>query len=379
MQRKEKTTICEAGIVGLCFNADKSRAAFSPNSHLIYIADCSKALKDCTQWDILETLEQHDQAVTCLAWQPVTGKLLSCSQDRTAFVWDRNPQSGKWDPSLVMLEAAVKRGLTACAWSAAGSKIYVAGAWKNFGVGYYDASNAWWYCKPVEQHESSVTCVAPHPTNNSIVATGSTDCTVRIISTYVKAVDGKTSELPKLGTLLSNCAVGAWVNAVQWSPDATSLAIATHDARIHVYAGSYANCQDFALRTTISLKGLPVRSLAFLSNDMFVAAGYDFFPFLLDRAAASGPWVIAGKWTADNELKKEKSAAELARLKFQNQASTGQSEAVEVAKTKHKNVIVSVVPFTAAATKDDLKALLFATGSMDGRVECWSFDDIVAP
>ena len=378
MQRKERTTICDAGIVGLCFNADRTKAAFSPNSHLIHIADCSKSLKDCIQWEIVDTLEQHDQAVTSLAWHPSNGKLLSCSQDRTAFVWERNSSTGRWDPSLVMLESAVKRGLIACAWSISGNKIYVAGAWKNFGVGYFETSNEWWYCRPVERHESSVTCLAPHPTNNCIVATGSTDCSVAIVSTYVKAVDGKTSEMPKLGSLLKDFPVGAWVNNVQWSPSGATLAVATHDARIHVFNGTFGNCQDFSAKTCVSLKGLPMRSLAFLSDDMLVAAGYDFYPILLDVTPA-GQWAIAGKWTADNELKKEKSAAELARLKFQNQASTGQAEAVEIAKTKHKNVIVSVVPFTTAATKEDLKSLLFATGSMDGRVECWSFDDIVAP
>ena len=77
--------------------------------------------------------------------------------------------------------------------------------------------------------------------------------------------------------------------------------------------------------------------------------------------------------------------AQQAKLKFQNQAALGQEHAVEMPDTRHSNTIVGVLPLTTTgdavasvpkATKD---ALLFATTSLDGKVELWSPADLVPP
>lgn len=41
--------------------------------------------------------------VSGLDWSPVTDLLVSCSHDRSAFVWKYEPAYRQWKPSLVVL------------------------------------------------------------------------------------------------------------------------------------------------------------------------------------------------------------------------------------------------------------------------------------
>lgn len=61
-------------------------------------------------------LKEHDSLVTGIDWAPKTNRIVTCSQDRNAYVWTFT--DGKWMPTLVILR--INRAATACKWSPQG-------------------------------------------------------------------------------------------------------------------------------------------------------------------------------------------------------------------------------------------------------------------
>lgn len=57
---------------------------------------------------------QHDKLITAISWAPRTNRIVTCSQDRNAYVWTREP-SGEWKPALVLLR--INRAATCVKWS----------------------------------------------------------------------------------------------------------------------------------------------------------------------------------------------------------------------------------------------------------------------
>ena len=69
-------------------------------------------------------LAQHDLLVTSIDWSAITHKIVSCSQDRNAFVWTYDDQNATWKPELVILR--INRAALDCKWSSDGQKFAVA-------------------------------------------------------------------------------------------------------------------------------------------------------------------------------------------------------------------------------------------------------------
>ena len=46
--------------------------------------------------------DQHDLRVTGIDWGPKTNRIITCSADRNAYVWNLEP-NGKWKHTLVLL------------------------------------------------------------------------------------------------------------------------------------------------------------------------------------------------------------------------------------------------------------------------------------
>lgn len=40
------------------------------------------------KWDVTSTLDQHDLRVTGIDWAPKTNRIVTCSADRNAYVWN---------------------------------------------------------------------------------------------------------------------------------------------------------------------------------------------------------------------------------------------------------------------------------------------------
>ena len=61
-------------------------------------------------WELLTILKSHYQYISGLDWYPETNRILSCSYDKTSFVWDLVDK--KWTSSNVV--ATKKLGYLCC-------------------------------------------------------------------------------------------------------------------------------------------------------------------------------------------------------------------------------------------------------------------------
>ncbi|KAG8347255.1 WD domain [Trypanosoma vivax] len=379
-------TICDAGIVGFSPSGDFSEAVFSPNNHQLLVVKC-KDNEECSSWSVCATLEQHDQSVSAASWHGPTDRILSCAQDRTAYVWVRSSK-GVWEPQVVLLDAGVKRGLTCCAWSASGSKIYVGSAAANIAVGCFEDEGQWWICRLLSQHCSTVTALAPHPSDDKLLASGSTDGRLLIVSTFIKRLDGNKVE--SFGHVYLDKNLGAWVHSAAWSSTGDRLAVSTHDSRVHVLEsppnGGFLQGDQIVTHHIVNMSILPLKALAFIGEDRLVGGGFDFYPVLI--TLTQDGWRMTGKW-AVKQTKKVNLVQKIAREKFLSDTLSGRRDATlgEEEQTRHKNTInwvcclaniqSKVVQHTEARAEPSVSGrALFATASMDGRVELWTMDDM---
>lgn len=105
------------------FNADRSKVAVSPNSHEVQIYAAQAG-----GWVLEHTLSEHDKLVTGIDWASNTNRIVTCSQDRNAYVWtltpDQNTGREIWKPTLVLLR--LNRAATFVRWSPNEDKFAVA-------------------------------------------------------------------------------------------------------------------------------------------------------------------------------------------------------------------------------------------------------------
>ena len=134
-------------------------------------------------------MEEHDQLVTGIDWAPKTNRIVTCGQDRNAYVWRFD--NGVWKPTLVILR--INRAATDVKWSPNEDKFAVASGAKLVSVCYFEKDNDWWVSKHIKKHESTVLKVDWHP-NNVLLATASADNQARVVSGFVRGVDKKPGE-----------------------------------------------------------------------------------------------------------------------------------------------------------------------------------------
>lgn len=56
-------------------------------------ADGMTVVYDTSTFQVRHTLREHTEAVVCIAWSPDDARLITCSQDHKARVWDANVRS----------------------------------------------------------------------------------------------------------------------------------------------------------------------------------------------------------------------------------------------------------------------------------------------
>ncbi len=185
---------------------------------------------------------QHTQRVTGIDWSAATNRLVTCSEDRNAYVWVH--ENGAWRPTLVILR--INRAAMCVKWSPDGKKFAVGSGSRLISVCYFEEENDWWVSKHIKKPiRSTVTCLAWHP-NNVLLAAGSSDFTCRVFSGYVKTVDDKPGasvwgkKLPfgeVLGEFGTGVAGGGWVHDVAFAPSGDKLVYVAHDSSITVVDG----------------------------------------------------------------------------------------------------------------------------------------------
>ena len=232
--QKPKDLFLLEGINILSFNKDFTQVAFSKKDNIIYIYSIPNLMKTET-WKEICQLKSHYQYISGLDWCPETNRILSCSYDKTSFVWDL--VENKWTPSNVVI--TTKLGYLCCKWNKRGDKFCEGTSAKQLLIGYYNPETKWWMGVNIKTHYSSVVTCEIDPTSLYAIS-GSTDMRVFISSCYLPDIDDAflTDEqkafAKPFGLILYEFKENSWINSVTWLPNCDIGLAAGQDAVITV-------------------------------------------------------------------------------------------------------------------------------------------------
>lgn len=295
-QPHQLTSLVE-GISCFAWNGDHTLVAVSPNNNEIHIYNAHSQQRGGGEWQRLHILSEHDLLVSSIDWSTKTNKIVSCSHDRNAFVWNFDSATNTWKPTLVILR--IDRAATDVKWSLDGLRFAVASSAKVVPVCMYEPANDWWVSKMVKKHKSTVLCCAFHPHNGQLLVTGSSDFKCRVFSTFDADVDGAVVDsgpFPQpleFGEVYAELPCAGWVNAVAWSPSGNTLAFAGHDCTLHVatFGG------PIPVVRVLQLRSLPMSCLVFITDKAIAGAGYDFEPVVFTESGAVDAATGSRSWT----------------------------------------------------------------------------------
>ena len=267
--QKPKDLFLLEGISCVAFNKDFTQVALSKKDNLIYIYSIKDIMKPDT-WKLLYTLDSHFQYISGLDWCPATNRLLSCSYDKTSFVWEFSDK--KWNPNNVV--ATTKLGYLCCKWNKRGDKFCEGTSAKQLLIGYFNKKSNWWMGVNIKAHKSSVVTCEIDPTS-LFVLSGSTDLRIYVSSCYLPKVDDQflndsTKPLAQeFGQVIYEFKTNCWVNSVAWLPSGNLGIVAGQDATISVI--NYSEQKSDVIRC----KHSPATSLIPISDTSFLAVCYD--------------------------------------------------------------------------------------------------------
>ncbi|GAA5884147.1 hypothetical protein JCM16303_005939 [Sporobolomyces ruberrimus] len=288
--------ISNAPVTAHAFNADRSQVAISPNTHEVQIFGSTGS-----GWQLLHTLTEHDKLVTSIDWAPHTNRIVTCSHDRNAYVWNltSDPSTGQqtWQPTLVLLR--LTRSATFVRWSPNEEKFAVASGARTISVCQFDEESNWWVAKHIKKPlRTTVLSLDWHP-NSVLLAAGGADGTARVFSAFIKGVDSKPSpsvwgERLPFNTVCGEFSspAGGWVHGVAFSPSGDALAFVGHDSTLTVVYPS-APEQPPQASYTLNLPSLPCLSLTFTTESSLIAAGHDCQPLTFEGSREQG-WSATG-------------------------------------------------------------------------------------
>ncbi|KAH6608636.1 actin-related protein 2/3 complex subunit [Trichoderma cornu-damae] len=344
------------------FSADHAALAVARDSTVELYSKAGNAFK------LKDVLKGHDKTVTSVDIAPNSGRIVSCSQDRNALVWEPSPTGYK--PTLVLLR--ISRAATFVRWSPSETKFAVGSGDRVIAVCYFEQENDWWVSKHLKKPiRSTITSVSWHP-NSVLLAAGSTDAHARVFSAFVKGVDERPEpgvwgeRLPfntVCGEYLNNSA--GWVHSVAFSPSGNALAFAAHDSSITVVYPSGPEQPPKAL-LSIPTQLLPFKSLLWKAEDEIIAAGYDCEAFRF--RGSEGGWQLVGTVESKGSASQGEQREESALNMFRQMDLKGKVKDDTQLKTVHQNTISTVRPFEVSGGR----VTKFSSSGVDGRVVIWN-------
>jgi len=290
--------------------------------------------------------------------------IVTCSQDRTCTVWSRADTPQEWKPSMVVLKN-FGNAATSVKWAPCETRFAVGSGAKQLQVCAYEPEQDWWLGKPIRGDiNGTIFDIAFHP-SSFLVAAGGVDKKICIYSSVIKALDNKDEvkgffggKPPKFGECLFTMDVLGYVNGLAFSPSGATLVAASHDSRAH-FISFAPNGFTAEGAQTMSLPGLPLSKIKFLSESKCVGGGYDMVPIVM--STASGTWSCEGSIDAGRVKKsKNKGAAAV----WADRADRAGAEEHEHFHT-HSNIITSL--YVKPGSETD-----FTTAGLDGRVVFWN-------
>jgi len=320
------------------------------------------------KFTLQDELKGHDKTVTSVDIAPSSGRIVTCSQDRNAYVWEPSPTG--WKPTLVLLR--INRAATFVRWSPSELKFAVGSGARVIAICYFEEENDWWVSKHIKKPiRSTITTVAWHP-NSVLLAAGSTDAHARVFSSFIKGVDERPEpsvwgeRLPfntVCGEYLNNSA--GWVHGCAFSPSGDALAFTAHDSSITVVYPSGPDQPPNAV-ISVSTQLLPFMSLIWSSESEIIAAGYDCEAYRL-RGNEQG-WEIVGSLESKARPGLGNGREESALNMFRQMDLKGKVKDDTQLTTIHQNSISTVRVYETAGGS----VKKFSTSGVDGRVVVWS-------
>ncbi|CZS91286.1 probable Arp2/3 protein complex subunit sop2 [Rhynchosporium agropyri] len=344
------------------FSADKQTLAVARDTSVELYERSSNGFK------LKDELKGHDKTVTSVDIALSTGRIVTCSQDRNALVWEPSPTGYK--PTLVLLR--INRAATFVRWSPYETKFAVGSGARVIAICYFEEENDWWVSKHIKKPiRSTITTVAWHP-NSVLLAAGSTDAHARVFSSFIKGVDERPDpgvwgeRLPfntVCGEYLNNSA--GWVHAVSFSPSGDALAFAAHDSSITVV---YPNGADQPPRAIVSVSTqlLPFMSLIWNGESEIIAAGYDCEAYRFK--GSEGGWQLTGSLESKGRAGAGDAREESAFNMFKQMDLKGKTKDDTQLKTVHQNTISTIRIYEESGGV----VRKFSTSGVDGRIVIWN-------
>lgn len=334
------------------FSADERIIAVCPNTEEIHIF---QAQPD-GEFQRTRVLTKHTQRVTGLDWSHA-GRLVSVAEDRTAFVWD---PAENW--RSVHVELRAPRAALCVAWAPNGERFAVGLSSRDAAVCHFEEQVNCWVAKKVGRAKAAVSTVAWHYTSKFLAA-GSFD---RRCSVY----DVNDAGEPPFGEAQVTEVVGAWVNAVAFSPSGTVLAVLAQDSTVRF--------KNLALGPEAPLiavrwRRLPFLCAAFVDDRNLVACGFDCAPVLFTSSGAS--WEVRGvldagprNVTPAGAGPGKRASFEGAMDRFKSMTKEGlpaRDTSSESAGCWHNNTITACRALPGGQR--------FSTSGLDGQLVVWEF------
>ena len=349
-------------IAAHAWSGDGNHLAISLNNKEVQVL---KKGSGAGKWENTATLNQHDLVVKGIDWAPKTNRIVTCSEDRNAYVWNLQ-DDGTWKQSLVLLR--INRAATCVKWSPEENKFAVGSGARLISVCYFEEGMDWWVAKHIKKPiRSTITALDWHP-NNCLLAAGSSGFKVRVYSAYVKEVEEKPSatdwgtKMPfqaMMAEFTNSPNGGGWIHSVSFSGDGNRLAWVAHDSSISV-----ADAANGKTVTRLLTNELPLLSCVWLSPNTIVTGGHGCLP-LVYSVDGAGEITFVAKLDSekDNAGAKKFSARDM----FRERDNKGGDDTGTTLKTTHQNRIISIQ--ILSGNKDAAEKI--STSGGDGKVVVW--------
>lgn len=260
--------------------------AFSHDGKLVAIAPASDGEIHIFELNgethkLASILPKHTARVLGLSFS-ITGKFVSISEDRLAYVWHQVGDT--WEPVSVFLKAT--RAPSCVAFSPNGDRFAIGLSsqdTRSVRVCSFNPQFGFWTAKSIGNFKGTVSCLAWHPTSQYLAA-GSIDKSCSIF-------DVNEAEEPPYGEVQVNEDAGAWVNAVAFSPSGRFLAFVSQDSAVRFKNLSKGPNSPSAVT---HWRRLPFLTAIFVSEDLLVACGFNCVPVLIKHDNATESWNVLG-------------------------------------------------------------------------------------
>lgn len=341
---KPKDLFLLEGISVISFNKNFTKVALSKRDHLIYIYKITDFQKP-NNWKLESTLNMHILYISGLDWNPITDKILSCSHDKTTYVWSY--ENNDWQFENVVINTNL--GFLSCSWNKLGTKFCTCSGNKVY-IAYYNQNSKWWSGVPLKDKEkkkgsgntaATVAKISPSSLN---VISGYTNSTVKISSCYLKDVDQTSEEIKEFGTTLYEFKMGGWIIDVNWSENEIGFA-SSQDSTIAIIDLVYQK------HDLIKCSHSPITKIYPYKENEFYSVSYDrnirLYSFMDDV------WKVKKVVTEDKKDKNEekmeppanyfKTGGVAEALKLFNQFGFQKKESVNVNVEKNSNINPAVI------------------------------------